>query len=102
MLQAETGSDGELLALRYFLSPTSLLEVTRGRAMASRRAIARSREAPRVVYKTATIRSSLFAATDAAGIPDAIAMQIARVFAHRHRLPHRPAQGRPASRSSTR
>jgi len=38
-------------------------------------------EAPRLVYKTATIRSSLFAATDAAGIPDAIAMQIARVFA---------------------
>ncbi|MGZ5073894.1 MAG: peptidoglycan DD-metalloendopeptidase family protein, partial [Usitatibacter sp.] len=35
----------------------------------------------RLVYKSATIRSSLFAATDAAGIPDAIAMQLARVFA---------------------
>jgi murein DD-endopeptidase MepM/ murein hydrolase activator NlpD len=38
-------------------------------------------ETPRVVYKSATIRSSLFAATDSAGIPDAIAMQIARIFA---------------------
>jgi murein DD-endopeptidase MepM/ murein hydrolase activator NlpD len=33
------------------------------------------------VYKTATIRTSLFAATDSAGIPDAVAMQVARVFA---------------------
>ena len=79
-LQAETGEQGELLALRYFLGATSLLEVTRtAEGFAARnRAVA---EAPRVFYKTATIRSSLFAATDAAGIPDAIAMQVARVFA---------------------
>jgi hypothetical protein len=38
-------------------------------------------EAPRLVYKSTAIRSSLFAATDAAGIPDMIAMQLARVFA---------------------
>jgi len=80
MLQAETDREGELLALRYFVSPTALLEVTRGAEglRARSRAIT---EAPRLVYKTATIRSSLFAATDAAGIPDAIAMQVARVFA---------------------
>jgi murein DD-endopeptidase MepM/ murein hydrolase activator NlpD len=80
MLQAETGIEGELLALRYFVSPSALLEVTRGAngLHARNRAIT---EAPRLVYKTATIRSSLFAATDAAGIPDAIAMQVARVFA---------------------
>lgn len=79
MLQAETGDQGELLALRYFLGSASLLEVTRGAEgfTARNRAVA---EAPRVYYKTATIRSSLFAATDAAGIPDAVAMQIARVF----------------------
>jgi murein DD-endopeptidase MepM/ murein hydrolase activator NlpD len=35
---------------------------------------------PRVMMKTGLIRSSLFAATDAAGIPDAIAMQIAEIF----------------------
>jgi murein DD-endopeptidase MepM/ murein hydrolase activator NlpD len=80
MLQAETGSEGELVALRYFMGPATLLEVSRDEQglRARQRSIS---ETPRVVYKTATIRSSLFAATDSAGIPDAIAMQIARIFA---------------------
>lgn len=80
MLQAETGIGGELLALRYFMSQAALLEIVRTPTglSASQRALT---EMPRLVYKTATIRSSLFAATDAAGIPDAIAMQVARVFA---------------------
>jgi len=80
MLQAETGADGRLVTLRYFMSAASLLEVERTAQgfVARQRAVT---EAPRLVYKTATIRSSLFAATDAAGIPDAIAMQVARVFA---------------------
>jgi len=80
MVQAETSDDGDLLALRYFVNASSLLEVTRkGEGFDSRqRALTQT---PRLVYKTATIRSSLFAATDAAGIPDAIAMQVARIFA---------------------
>ena len=80
MMQAETGADGELLGMRYFLSATTLLEVARsGDSFAARsRAVT---EPPRLFYRAATIRSSLFAATDAAGIPDAIAMQVARVFA---------------------
>jgi murein DD-endopeptidase MepM/ murein hydrolase activator NlpD len=79
-LQAETGPEGELLALRYFLGAASLLEVTReaGGFRARQRSVS---ETPRLIYKTAVIRSSLFAATDAAGIPDAIAMEIAKVFA---------------------
>ena len=79
-LQAETGEEGELIALRYFLGSASLLEVSRTPEGFS----ARNRSvtgAPRIVYKSTAIRSSLFAATDAAGIPDAIAMQLARVFA---------------------
>jgi murein DD-endopeptidase MepM/ murein hydrolase activator NlpD len=79
MLQAETRDDGELLALRYFLSPVALLEVTRGANGFSARQRSVS-EAPRRYYRTASIRSSLFAATDAAGIPDSIAMQVARIF----------------------
>ena len=79
-LQAETGDEGELLSLRYFINAASLLEVTRAESGFTARSRAIS-EAPRIVYKTGAIRSSLFAATDAAGIPDAIAMQIARVFA---------------------
>lgn len=80
ILQVETGMEGNLLALRYFINSANLLEVTRdGAGFTSRqRAIT---ESPRIVYKSGVIRSSLFAATDAAGIPDAIAMQIARVFA---------------------
>ncbi len=80
MIQAERGEEGQLLALRYFMSPTAMLEVTRTPEglRAKQRAVT---EAPRLVYKSATIRSSLFAATDAAGIPDAIAMQLTRVFA---------------------
>ena len=79
MLQAETGDEGELIALRYFMGSTALLEVARTADgfQARNRAIS---EAPRLVYKSTSIRSSLFAATDAAGIPDAIAMQLARVF----------------------
>jgi murein DD-endopeptidase MepM/ murein hydrolase activator NlpD len=79
-LQAETGEDGELLTLRYFASATSLLEVQRTITGFTARQRALS-ETPRLVYKTATIDTSLFAATDDAGIPDAVAMQVARIFA---------------------
>jgi murein DD-endopeptidase MepM/ murein hydrolase activator NlpD len=80
MIQAESSDEGALLTLRYFMNAATLLEVTRTPEglRARQRAIA---QAPRLVYKTATIRSSLFAATDSAGIPDAIAMQLARIFA---------------------
>lgn len=79
-LQAETGGEGELLALRYMLGGSSLLEVVRttdGFASKQRKVA----DEPRRFYKTATIRSSLFAATDAAGIPDAVAAQLTRIFA---------------------
>jgi murein DD-endopeptidase MepM/ murein hydrolase activator NlpD len=80
MIQARTGMNAELLELRYFVSAGSLLEVEReGEGFRAKvRAVA---EAPRIVYAAAEIRSSLFAATDTAGIPDAIAMQVTRIFA---------------------
>jgi murein DD-endopeptidase MepM/ murein hydrolase activator NlpD len=79
VLHVETGELGELLTLRYFMSATNVLEVIRGEGGfgARQRAL---HDSPRIVYKSGVVRSSLFAATDAAGIPDAIAMQIARVF----------------------
>jgi murein DD-endopeptidase MepM/ murein hydrolase activator NlpD len=79
VLQAETDEEGNLLALRYFTGPTSLLEVRRAHDGFSARQRAISEE-PRRVYKAATIQSSLFAAADAANIPDAIAVQLARIF----------------------
>jgi len=79
-LQAEVDGEGNLVSLRYFLNTTGLLEVTRqGEGFSARQRTVN--EAPRVFYRTGVIRSSLFAATDAAGIPDAIAMQIVKVFA---------------------
>ena len=78
-MQAETEAGGRLVSLRYYVSPGKVLEVARsadGFEARERPAAA----APRMFYRTAVIRSSLFAATDAAGIPDAIAMQLARVF----------------------
>jgi len=80
MLQAETDADGGLLALRYFASPSSMLEVQRTADGFTSRQHAIT-DTPRLVYKTATIESSLFAATDDAGIPDAIALQLVRIFA---------------------
>lgn len=79
MLQAQTSGEGRLQALRYFMGPGALLEIRREGARLTARTRALT-EAPQLVYKSATIESSLFGATDAAGIPDAIALQIARVF----------------------
>jgi murein DD-endopeptidase MepM/ murein hydrolase activator NlpD len=78
-MQAETNEVGDLLSLRYFVGATSVLEVVRGDKgfSARERPVAAS---PRIYYRSATVRSSLFGATDSAGIPDAIATQIARIF----------------------
>jgi murein DD-endopeptidase MepM/ murein hydrolase activator NlpD len=75
-----TTRDGRLQSL-WFLSGTDLLlTVERGDAgfRASERKVALSRE---VELRTGQIQSSLFAATDAAGIPDNVASQIADIFA---------------------
>jgi murein DD-endopeptidase MepM/ murein hydrolase activator NlpD len=79
LLQAQTDEQGTLLALRYFAAPGSLLEVLRDGATltAHQRAVA---DIPRREYRSATIRSSLFAAADVADIPDAVAVQLARIF----------------------
>lgn len=78
-LQADRNQEGHLLSLRYALGGSSVLEVSRSPAglAAKVRPIA---IATQTHYRSATIRSSLFAATDAAGIPDTVATQIARVF----------------------
>ena len=73
------GLDGELLALLYFVSSASLLEANRTPEGIKTRQRAITEE-PRLVYKTATIRSSLFG-DRFRGNPDAIAMQLARLFA---------------------
>ena len=52
------------------------------------------RSKPQVRLGSGTIRTSLFAATDEARIPDGVATQMAEMFAGRHRLPPRAAPRR--------
>jgi murein DD-endopeptidase MepM/ murein hydrolase activator NlpD len=78
-VQVEVDGDGELQALRYFHSASSIFEVKRGAGQfyAVDRALT---AAPRIASRTGVIALSLFGATDVAGVPDAVAMQLARVF----------------------
>ena len=79
-VRAEVASDGTPISLSFLSGRDSLVTILpEGDGY-------RASEAPapfetRVAMKSSVIRSSLFAATDAAGIPDAIAVQLADVFA---------------------
>ncbi len=78
-VQAITNGGGEMRSLVYLHSPDKLLEVTRsdnGFSAAEKIIV----PTVRTVHKSGVIRSSLFGATDAANIPDAVANQLARVF----------------------
>ena len=78
-VQAVVDGDGELKTLVYLHSPDKLLEVTR---QASSFSAVEKSIVPTVqtIRKSGVIRSSLFGATDAANIPDAVANQLARIF----------------------
>jgi len=78
-VSGEVSGEGELLALN-FVSGRDLL-VTLTREGSGWRSSAES--APmetRVIMKTGTIRSSLFGAADAIGLPDGVAIQLAEIF----------------------
>jgi len=80
VVTAKTGEHGELQTLYFPLNgkDASLVVERRGNGFAaSERALQLDAQ---VVVKAGEIRSSLFAATDAAGIPDAIASQLAEIF----------------------
>jgi murein DD-endopeptidase MepM/ murein hydrolase activator NlpD len=77
-IRAQVTEDGRLLALRYQSGGKVLSVERRGDAFnASEAAVELER---RVLMKSGEIRSSLFAATDSAGLSDAIAMQVADIF----------------------
>ena len=76
---AEIGADGELARLDFFGGRDSLSVIARdgdGFRVLEERAPLQTR----LVMKSGVIRSSLFAATDAAAIPDSIAIQVADIF----------------------
>ncbi len=78
-VRAKTTEDGELLSLRYISGSDNMLSVDKenGVFRASDQSVPME---PRTLMKSGEIKSSLFAATDAANIPDNIAMQLADVF----------------------
>ena len=79
-VRAGKEDEGELLWLGFLAGRDTAVRIERvgqGLAASERRA----QIVTRTEMKSALIRSSLFAATDAAGIPDAVAIQLADVFA---------------------
>jgi murein DD-endopeptidase MepM/ murein hydrolase activator NlpD len=79
-VEAKTGEDGKLQSLWFLSGRGTLLSLDRvddGFSFSEQQAdLAR-----RIEMKSGEITSSLFGATDAAGVPDGIAVQIADIFA---------------------
>jgi murein DD-endopeptidase MepM/ murein hydrolase activator NlpD len=79
-LSVETDDDGQLLALRFVTGDGQRLSIVRD----GERLAASTAPAPTEVrgkMATGEIRTSLFGAADAAGLPDAVTLQMADVFA---------------------
>lgn len=79
-IHAQTTAAGELLALRYFPggSEQLLIEKTDGTFKENK---SQFNIETHIKMKSGVIRSSLFAATDGANVPDSVAIQIAEIFA---------------------
>ncbi|MCB5208380.1 OapA family protein [Methylovorus mays] len=78
-IQAQTNQDGQLLKLQYQTDNNSTLHVELT-ANGYEAHVAETVMETHSVLKSAEIKSSLFGATDEAGIPDAIAIQLAEIF----------------------
>ncbi len=79
-IEARVDGDGILHALRWRTSDDRVIRVVRLKEGY------RSYSEPafldrRLVYKAGVVKSSLFAATDAADVPDAVALQLTKLFA---------------------
>lgn len=78
-LQAETGADGSLLALRYLSNEGQQIIVEKGDE-GFRTTILPAQLEQRLFMRTGEIKTTLFDATDEAGLPDAAASQLAEIF----------------------
>ena len=78
-VRAEAADGGELLALEFLGSRDMLVRIRRD-GSAFRASQERAPIELRVAMRSGVIRSSLFAASDEADIPDAVAMQLAEIF----------------------
>ena len=80
VVTGEVGADGAMLRLSYLSGRDTMVQVQRaGNAFRATEAVAPVQSETRM--RTGIIHSSLFAAADAAGVPDAVAIQLADIFA---------------------
>ena len=78
-IQAETRADGSLLSLRYISNNGNQVIIERKDDSFTTRVLSAQIE-KRVFMRTADISSTLYAATDAASMSDAVANQLADIF----------------------
>ena len=78
-ISAVVGASGEVQSLSFLTSRDTLVQITPS-GDGFRVADERPQLETRVAMKSSVVRSSLFAATDAAGIPDSVAGQLADIF----------------------
>lgn len=78
-VQAETGADGAMLALRYTSNDGNQIVIEKNGDSFSSRTLPPQLEV-RVFSRSGEIKSSLFAATDEIALPDAAASQLAEIF----------------------
>src|SRR4051794_8735637 len=77
---AEVSAEGTLVALSFLTARDTLVQVSReGEELRSSEE--RAALYTQVAMKSSVVQSSLFAASDAAAIPDSVAMQLADIFA---------------------
>jgi murein DD-endopeptidase MepM/ murein hydrolase activator NlpD len=76
---AEVSAEGRLVALSFLTARDTLVQISReGEELRSSEE--RAALYTQVAMKSSVVQSSLFAASDSAGIPDGVAMQLADIF----------------------
>ena len=76
---AEVSAEGRLVALSFLTARDTLVQISR-EGEEFRSSEERAALYTQVAMKSSVVQSSLFAASDAAGIPDSVAMQLADIF----------------------
>jgi len=81
-VQAETGADGSLLALRFLNNSGNqvVIEKNTGNTASFKASVQPPQFEQRLIMRTGVIKTTLFDATDEAGLPDATASQLADIF----------------------
>ncbi len=79
-VDAEVSAEGELLSLSFLTGRDTLVQIARD-GEGFRPTEERAALYTQVAMKSGVVQSSLFAASDASGIPDSVAMQLADIFA---------------------